>query len=165
MESRVKMEHWIRTILLLSIVIMGGFIIYAIIANLSKPYVDFGILNEDGEMGNYPTNVTVNEPISLMYFVDNQNPAIENFSVQTYLANYTTSTVTFAQGVQGGTALGTYNFTVNNGENYTSVPLTYTISSPGMNYRICFELWVLNQTTWNYLENSVQFIWINCTTS
>ncbi|HMF31778.1 MAG TPA: DUF1616 domain-containing protein [Candidatus Lokiarchaeia archaeon] len=164
MESRANIENWLRTILIISILVVTGFIVYVTIFNQNKPYINFGLLNQGGQMGNYPNQVEVGQEFSLGYFVDNHNPNIQDFSVRTYLANYTTSTVTFENGVEGGQLLNVYNLTINNGENYTSNPMQFALNSTGLNFRICFELWVYNQTVWNYLENSVQYIWLNCTT-
>lgn len=120
-------------------------------------------MNQDAVLGNYPSQVTVGQEFQLRYYVDNEYPDFQNFSVRTYLANFTTSNVTFAGGVEGGQLLQVYNFTLPYGENCTSPPLSFAINNTGTNFRICFELWILNQTNWNYLQNSVQYIWLNCT--
>ncbi len=162
MESRIKLEKLVKVILLCSIAVVAGFIIYQIIFNHPPPYINFGMLNESGEYGNYPNNVSVGEEIHLRYYIGNNHPGITEFSVRTFLAN-TTSTVSFTKGVDNATFIQAYNLTVNYNASYISDPLIFTINNLGNYYRICFELWVLNETRWNYLEYSVQYIWVNCT--
>ncbi len=163
MESRVNLEKLVKVILLSSIAIVTGFILYQVLFTKSPAYINFGMLNENGQYGNYPNNVSIHEEFKLRYYIGNYNPEIKEFSVRTYLANYSISTVTFAHGVENGNLLGVYYHTLNFNATYTSDPLTFAINETGDYYRICFELWVLNNTVWNYMESSVQYIWINCT--
>ncbi len=162
MESRVTLEKFVKVILLCSIAIVAGFILFQVISNKPPPYINFGILNENGQYGNYPNNVSQGENFYLRYHIGNYNPEITEFSIRTYRAN-SSSTVSFAHGVENATLLNVYNRTLDYNANYTSDNVTFTINEVGDNYRICFELWVLNNTRWNYMEFSVQYIWINCT--
>ncbi len=163
MESRVNIEKLVKVILLSSIAIVTGFILYQVLFVKSPAYINFGMLNEGGQYGNYPNNVSQGEEFRLKYYIGNYNPEITNFSVRTYLANDSVSTVTFAGGVENGNLLGVYNHTLNFNATYTSDPLTFAINQTGDYYRICFELWVLNCTRWQYVEFSVKYIWVNCT--
>ncbi len=163
MEDRVNLEKLVKVILLASIAIVTGFILYQVFFTKSSAYINFGMLNENGQYGNYPNNVSVGEEFHLCYYIGNYNPEITKFSVRTYLANYSVSSVTFAEGVENGNLLGVYNHTLNLNETYTSNLLTFAINQTDNYYRICFELWVLNNTRWNYMAFSVQYIWINCT--
>jgi len=162
METPVTLERYVKVILLCSITIIGGFVLYQVLTNRPPPSINFAILNENQQLGNYPNNVSVNEKIYLRYYIRNNHPSISKFSVRTYLAN-TYSTVSFTRGVDNATQLEFYNNTINFNENFTSNPIPFTIDKEGISYRICFELWVLNETRWNYLEYSVQYLWINCT--
>ncbi len=162
MESRMKLEKVVKIILLTSIAITAGFIVYQLIFNRPSPYINFGILNEDGQYGAYPYNVTEGEVFRLRYNIGNYYPDISEFSVRTYRAN-SSSTVSLARGVDNATFLGAYNHTVAYNATFTSDPMQFNITQAGNDYRICFELWVLNNTRWNYLKFSVQWIWINCT--
>ncbi len=161
MESRVNLEKLVKVILLSSIAIVTGFILYQVLFTKSPGYINFGMLNENGQYGNYPYNVNQGENFYLRYFIGDYNPDITEFSVRTYRAN-SSSTVTFAHGVDNATLLGVYNHTLNFNATYTSDPLPFNVTEVGNTSRICFELWVLNNTRWHYMEFSVQYIWVNC---
>ncbi|OLS12981.1 MAG: hypothetical protein RBG13Loki_3416 [Promethearchaeota archaeon CR_4] len=164
MASSITLEKFVKVILLCAIAIVGGFVIYQIITNRPPAYISFNLLNEDGQLSNYPNNVTVGGNLSLRYYIGNNDRSISNFSVRVYLVN-ATNNVSSTQGVYNATLLNFYNHTIPFNGTYTSEKQNFTINEEGFNFRLCFELWVLNETRWHYLEYSVRYIWFNSTDS
>ena len=75
MSEKLKMnnkyfEKLLKICLIFGILVISGFIIYVILTP-EPGYVTFGILNENQEAGEYPTEASVNETISFYLTVEN----------------------------------------------------------------------------------------------
>ena len=147
-------------------VILGLTVIIALVATVpyflprstSEPFSELGILGPNMQLGDYPTQTVAGQAVNLYVYVGNQMGQPMYYTVMVKLGNNNTATdpspITPTQ--QFASVLpnnGTWTF-----------PVNATLTQPGLNQRIIFELWTYNQTI-----NQVQFsetwgqVWLNVT--
>ena len=138
MKSSLKeLDLILKISLIIGIIIVGGFIIY--FAFKPEPgFVTFGILNENQEAENYPTEASVNETISFYITVDNYLEKVFNFNVK--IKKGDNNTVLSSSG-SNGTLEFTINSSLNHKEKWMSNKLNISFSQIGANQIIIAELW------------------------
>ncbi|MFX0028640.1 MAG: DUF1616 domain-containing protein [Candidatus Hermodarchaeota archaeon] len=127
----------LKICLIIGIIIISGFIIYFVL----KPepgFVTFGILNENQEAENYPTQASVNETISFYMTVDNYLDKVFNFNIKIKKGDNTT--VLSSTG-SNGTLQYMINSSINHKEKWVSNKLNISFSQVGANQIIIAELW------------------------
>ncbi|MFX1428037.1 MAG: DUF1616 domain-containing protein [Promethearchaeota archaeon] len=127
----------LKICLIIGIIIISGFIIYFVL----KPepgFVTFGILNENQEAENYPTQASVNETISFYMTVDNYLDKVFNFNIKIKKGDNTT--VLSSTG-SNGTLQYMINSSINHKEKWVSNKLNISFSQIGANQIIIAELW------------------------
>jgi uncharacterized membrane protein len=108
------------------------------------------LLNEAMQIGPYPTNVTVNTNITLNIEVSNFMGVVQYFYVRMKLADETTMTT--ASTPSSAPVLQQFERLVANGGTWR-FPVTINMTTPGINYRLTFELW-------RYDPNLDEIVWI-----
>jgi uncharacterized membrane protein len=146
-----KYTQTILTIIMFGIVLASGTLLISV---WLLPPTEFtpsiALLNESMQAGPYPTNVTVNTNITLNIEVSNYMGVVQYFYVRMKLADETTmataTTPSTAPTIQQFERLvangGTWRF-----------PVTLNMTTPGINYRLTFELW-------HYDPSTDEIIWI-----
>lgn len=134
-----QFENLLKICLIMGIIIISGFIIYY--AFTPEPgYVTFGILNEDQEAEDYPTEAVVNESIHFYLTVENYLNKDFTFRIKIKKGDIFTvfNTVT---GTNGTLDFIIGNFSLKNNEKWISEKLNVSFSEVGANQIIFTELW------------------------
>lgn len=136
-SSKKQFDTILKICLMIGIIIVSGFIIY----HAFKPepgFVTFGILNENQEAENYPTQASINESIYFYLTVDNHLDGIFSFNIKIKKGN--TTTVLSSAG-SNGTLEYILNGSLKHKEKWMSNRLNVSFSQTGVNQIIITELW------------------------
>lgn len=149
-SSTKQFETLLKICLIIGIVIISGFIFYYILTP-EPGFITYGILNENQEAGNYPTNVTVNNPIFFYITVDNHLDRDFSFQIQIKKGDETTSkNPTYGSDGILNYTLG--NFTLEDKQSWVSEQLNVSFSEVGDNQFIITELWEIKNTEIEYYD-------------
>ena len=141
----------ILTIIMFGVVLATGtLLISAWLLPPPQHTPSIGLLNESMQLGPYPTNVTVNTNVTLNIEVSNFMGVVQYFYVRMKLANETTMAT--ATNPSSAPVLLQYERLVPNGGTWR-FPVTLNMTTPGINYRLTFELW-------RYDPTSDEIVWI-----
>lgn len=136
-SSKKEFDTLLKICLITGIIIISGFIIYQ--AFKPEPgYVVFGILNENQEAENYPTEASINDSISFYLTVENYLDKIFTFDIK--IKKGDNNTVLSSIG-SNGTLQFTINDSLNHKEKWISPKLNISFSQIGVNQIIITELW------------------------
>jgi len=146
-----KYTQTILTIIMFSIVLATGTLLVSVwLLPPVEQTPSIALLNESMQAGPYPTNVTANTNVTLNIEVSNFMGVVQYFYVRMKLANETTMTT--ATNPSSAPILQQFERLVSNGGTWR-FPVTLNMTTPGINYRLTFELW-------RYDPNSDEIIWI-----
>ena len=138
-RSNKQFEILLKICLIIGIIVVSGFILFY--ALTPEPgYITLGILNEDQEAENYPTEATINESISFYVTVGNHMNRDLSFQVQVKRGNKDTQ-MTPNVPTNGSLDFIVGNFTLSNGGDWISEKLNISFSQIGNNQIIITELW------------------------
>ena len=159
--SKINLDTLVKIVLILSILIVS----IGIISFLNRPeeeYAIFIVLNDDKQMGNYPTNASAQENVSLHTYVENHYSDETDFMVKVYKGNNQT-TITSENGTRNAEWLRNISVSpLGENENWTSQVINVSFGEVGTNQTIVFELWKKNEDgQWNYVPNQVLFVRID----
>lgn len=136
-SSLKEFDTLLKICLIIGIIVISGFIIY----HALKPepgFVTFGLLNENQEAENYPTEASINESISFYLTVDNYLE--RDFAFNVKIKKGDNNTVMSSIGSNG-----TFEFLINGSlkhkEKWMSSKLNISFSQIGANQIIIAELW------------------------
>jgi len=131
----------LRFVLVFAIIVVSGFIIYYLL-NPEPGHATFGILNENQESRNYPTEATINQEIEFYITVENHFPDEFDFLVKILKGDDDTSlSSTGSSGAIEYKTIGTIS--LKSEEEWISEKQSVSFSEPG-NRIIIVELWKLN---------------------
>lgn len=146
-----KYTQTLLTILMFGIVLASGTLLISVWLLPPAEYTpSIALLNESMQSGPYPTNVTTNTNITLNIEVSNYMGVVQYFYVRMKLADETTMTT--ATTPSTAPTLQQFESLVANGGTWR-FPVTINMTTPGINYRLTFELW-------HYDPNTNEIIWI-----
>ena len=152
--SNKHFEKLLKICLIIGILVVSGFIIYFILTP-EPGYLRFGILNENQEAQDYPTEATVNETISFYLTVDNFLNRDFKFRIKIKKGN--NNTIRSPSVPSNGTLdfiIG--NFTLNHNDNWISEKLNVSFSEVGVDQIIIAELWQIV----NEIEAYNNILWL-----
>ncbi|MFX1303020.1 MAG: DUF1616 domain-containing protein [Promethearchaeota archaeon] len=152
--SNKNFETLLKICLVIGIIIVSGFIIYYILTP-EPGYVNFGILNENQEAGNYPTEASVNETI--FFYVTVENYLDRDFTFQIQIKKGNNNTILSPSIPSNGTLdfiIG--NITLNNNVDWISQKLNVSFSEVGQNQIIITEFWQIK----NEVEEFYETLWM-----
>ena len=155
-DTNISNKHFeilLKVCLVIGIIIISGFIIYYIFTP-EPGYVTFGILNENREAENYPTEVSVNETISFYLTVGNYLDREFNFRFKILKGN--NDTVMSSSGSNGSPYLTLGNFTLEHNNETTFGDYNISFSEIGVNQIVIAELWQIK----NEVEEFYNIIWL-----
>ena len=139
--SNKHFDKLVKICLIIGILIVSGFIIYYLLTP-EPGYITFGILNENKEAENYPTEASINETISFYLTVENHLDRDLNFGFKIKKGNNVT--ISSSSGSNGTLYLTLGNFTLNPNESHIYGKYDISFSETGENQIIIAELWTIN---------------------
>jgi uncharacterized membrane protein len=142
-DSKISEKHFekiVKISLIIGIIIVSGFIIYYLLTP-EPGYITFGILNDNQEAENYPTEAPINETISFYLKVENHLDKDLNFGFKIKKGN--NDTIMSSSGSNGTLYLTLGNFTLNPNEGQIYGEYNITFSEAGENKIIIAELWTI----------------------
>jgi uncharacterized membrane protein len=123
-----------------------------------EQFSELGILGPNMKLGDYPSQIVASETVHLYTYVGNQMGTPMYYTVMIKLGNNDT-TVNPAP----ITPIQQFSQVISNNQTWT-FPVDITLTKPGVNQRIIFELWIYNQTiNQNQYHDRWGQIWLNVT--
>jgi uncharacterized membrane protein len=124
----------------------------------SEEFSELGILGPNMKLGDYPSQIVASETVNLFVYVGNQMGKPMLYTVMIKLGNNDT-----AINPANVTSIQQYQQVLPSNQTWT-FPVSITLTQPGVNQRLIFELWVYNETTSQnqYHERRGQ-VWLNVT--
>ncbi len=156
-DTNISNKHFeilLKVCLVIGIIIISGFIIYYIFTP-EPGYVTFGILNENREAEDYPTEVPVNETISFYLTVGNYLDREFNFRFKIKKGNNDT-VMSSVMGSDGSLYLTLGNFTLEHNNETIFGDYNISFSEIGVNQIVIAELWQIK----NEVEEFYNIIWL-----
>lgn len=152
-QSRKQFDSLLKICLIIGVIVVSGFIIYSVFSP-EPGYITFGILNENQEAENYPTEASINESISFYLTVENNLAKEFSFSVKIKKGN--SNTILSSMGSNG-----TLEYMINDTLNYSNIwvsnKLNVSFSQLGANQIIIAELWQIGN---NEIEKFYDILWL-----
>lgn len=152
-QSRKQFDSLLKICLIIGVIVVSGFIIYAVFSP-EPGYITFGILNENQEAENYPTEASRNESISFYLTVENNLAKEFSFSVKIKKGN--SNTILSSMGSNG-----TLEYMINDTLNYSNIwvsnKLNVSFSQLGANQIIIAELWQIGNSE---IEKFYDILWL-----
>ena len=138
-NSYKEFDKILKILLIIGIVIVSGFIIYAVLT--PKPgYWYLGILNSDKKAENYPTNAAVDENITFYISVGNYLNRDFSFHLEILKGNNDTVLGPFPS-INATTFVNSSTITLQHREVWISSAFNVSFSQAGTNQTIIAELW------------------------
>ncbi len=157
------LDEEVQAVILAIVVVAAVFAIsqYLAAGRVVEPFSELGLLGPNKKIGDYPKEVLVNESINLYLYIGNHEGRSIYYIIYGKLGNK--STFINETVPADAPTIARYEVLLPNDYNET-IPVNITVPSPGTNYRLIFEMWVLNETTMTpqYHGRWVQ-LWINVT--
>jgi uncharacterized membrane protein len=156
-----KKNHFdflLKILLIIGIVIVSGFIIYYLITP-EPGWINYGILNENQEAGNYKTEATINETITFYLSVENHLSYDFSFNFKIKKGDNYTS---LSSSGSNGTLYLTYgNFTLNPNETIIYGEYNISFADVGENHIIIAELWSISNEIEEFFD--MMYLRVNIT--
>jgi len=113
----------------------------------SQPFSELGVLGPNQTIGGYPTSVAAGSPFLLYGYIGDHQGASTFYQLLVKAGNQSTqvSNSTFAQ----APVIFTYSRVLESNQSIT-FPMNLTVSSPGTDVRLIFELWSYNVANSSY---------------
>ncbi len=143
--SNKHFQKIVTACLLIGIITVFGFVIYYIMTP-EEGFVIFGILNENQEAENYPTNATIGENVS--FFINVENHMKRDFSFFIKILKGDNTTVLNESGGNGEENKTLGPFSLHDGQSWMSDKLNISFWDTEHNRKIIiFELWEGQEAT------------------
>lgn len=141
-KSYQEFNKILTILLIIGIIIISGFIIYAILTP-EPGYITYGLLNSDKKAENYPTNATVGENVT--FYVSVGNYLNRDFSFRIEILKGDNETVLKPTGSVNATSyLNSSIILLPHGNSWISGAFNVSFSQPGYNQTIIAEIWETN---------------------
>ena len=113
-----------------------------------EPFSELGVLGPNQTIGNYPSNITVGQNITLYGYIGNHQGGVWYYDLRVKLGNSTT--VVNETVWVDAPSVADFRSVLRDGENFT-FPLTLNFSQPANGTKIIFELWEFDAHTASFL--------------
>jgi uncharacterized membrane protein len=134
-----KHAQTILTLLMFGVVLATGSLLVSVWLFRPQEFTPvIAVLNEAGQAGPYPTNVTRYTNITVNVDVYNYMGVVQYFYVRTKLATATTMATTSSP--SSAPLLIQHERILSHGDRWL-FPVTLNMTSTGLNFRLTFELW------------------------
>jgi uncharacterized membrane protein len=156
------MDDEIKIVSIGLIVVMMGIAVYPVLSahRVVEPFSELGILGPNGKLGDYPSEVSVGEPVNLYLYVGNQEGLAQYYRVDVKIGDR-------EQNVSDVVALeapvvASYSLALPSGAN-TTMPIAVRLSEPGVNRRLVFELHRFDVEVGEFKYQLWAQLWLNVT--
>lgn len=123
-----------------------------------EQFSELGVLGPNMKLGDYPSQLVASETANLYVYVGNQMGKPMFYTVMIKLGNNNTQT-----NPANATVIQQYQQIVGSNQTWT-FPVSITLTQPGLNQRLIFELWTYNETTnHNQYHQRWGQVWLNVT--
>lgn len=143
-------KHYLAVLILSAFIVTGALFATHFATTSSQRYTTFGLLNADGEIGNFPQNVTHGEELNLILTISNNEGRFMAYKIFGYIGDAGT-VVEQGEPVTGLALVYNASKVVQHGGtcslDVTVVPDAIHV---GSNRRVIFDLWALDTTTGNF---------------
>lgn len=154
MKKITKLKNWLSSssnnkifgsaltlCLIIGIATVFGFTLYYL-NTPEEGFLTFAVLNEEQELGNYPTNATQGDNITFYLFVDNNLNYNLKFRIKYGPCSNTTWIDPSPSGCSNSSlSLVTENITIASGKTWGPTPVNVTFQESGNYQMVIFELW------------------------
>ncbi|MHA2037407.1 MAG: DUF1616 domain-containing protein [Promethearchaeota archaeon] len=152
-QSKKQFDILLKVCLIIGIFVVSGFIIFYTLTP-EPGYITLGILNENQEAENYPTEVTANE--SIFFYLTVENRLTKEFAFSAKIKKGNNMTLLSSAG-SNGTLQFMINDTLEYSNTWISNKLNVSFSLLGENQIIIAELWQIDN---NDLETFFDILWL-----
>jgi uncharacterized membrane protein len=122
-------------------------------------YSELGLLGPDGTVANFPTSLVAGHNVTLYGYVGNHEGSSEYYTLVVKLGNETTLVSNSSSAV--APMIANYSQIIGNNASYT-FPMNLTISQPGQDQRLIFELWMYNVSQQQFAYSGLwNQLWLN----
>ncbi len=157
-------EHFVLTLAIAGVIIISSMIVVFLVTSKPERYTQIGLLNESGEIGPFPANVTYNGTLNVMFTVSNHEGTVEWYKVKVFLGDQA-STINPKNGTTGGLLMGSYERVVgiegDEGGWMQDVAITFNETLVGLK-KVIFELWQYDaELSTFFFTNQTVHVWID----
>ena len=161
--GKAVIDDEVKAVVIVILIASAAVSVYPILeeGRVVEPFSELGVLGPNGKLGDYPRNLVVGQEFNLFLYVGNHEGVSEYYQVQVKLGDS-------AHNVSDTTPLDApiatmYETVLGDGSN-TTIPVKMSISQPGTNVRLVFELWRydVNVHRFVYHQRWTQ-LWLNVT--
>ncbi len=133
-----EFENILKILLIIGIIIISGFIIYALLTP-EPGYITFGVLNSEKKAENYPTNATIG--VNVTFYVTVGNYLNRDFSFRIEILKGNNETILRPTGSLNATSyINSSTIDLQHGENWMNA-FNVSFWQLGYNQIIIAELW------------------------
>jgi len=134
-----EFENILKILLIIGIIIISGFIIYALLTP-EPGYITFGVLNSEKKAENYPTNATTGANVT--FYVSVGNYLNRDFSFRIEILKGNNETILRPTGSLNATSyINSSTIDLPHGDVWISSAYNVSFLQPGYNQIIIAELW------------------------
>ena len=150
----------IKIISIALIFAMGVITVYPILSTMviMEPHSEIGVLGPNGKIGDYPENIKVGDLVNLYIFIGNNEGRTQYYRVIFQLVP--DNPVSNNTGITNVQTIDTFDLFLMSGKNST-IPISFSISEPGDNLRLRFELYTFNTEAQDLVYKNKAQLWIN----
>ncbi len=149
-------------IFIFAIVLVAIWTGYLVGTRKPSRYLEFGILNAEGTAGPFPTQVSPGQQFNTSFELTNFLGEEATFEVRVSLASMY-SEINFTTGADNVTLLEARKKTLAQGETWRSQPVILSLSSPGVNLSITYEVFRIIEQEFIFVPDNILYFRLNCT--
>jgi uncharacterized membrane protein len=139
-NPKLILDKKISVAIIISLLIYGVLSIFPVLygEQVIRPFSELGILSQNEEMGDYPTELSVDQKMELFLYLSNYEGIITYYRVLTKLGDSSLNVSDIMP--YTGSVISYYDHVLLDKTNIT-IPIALNITKPGLNQRLVFELY------------------------
>jgi uncharacterized membrane protein len=155
----------LKAIVLIILVASAAISIYPILeeGRIVEPFSELGVLGPNNKLGDYPREIEVGQIFNLFLYVGNHEGTSQYYQVRAKIGDQTQN-ISDTSPLEAA-AVATWETILEN-ESNTTIPIEISISQPGQNRRLVFELWKYDTGAHEFVYHQRWTqLWLNVTTT
>ncbi|GAB4315324.1 MAG: hypothetical protein Kow0069_17130 [Promethearchaeota archaeon] len=161
-NSTRKLRDLTSLALVVSTVLVVSWTAVMVASRTPERHVNFGILNENGEAGPFPSQVSPGETITTYFEVVNHLGRNATIQVRVSLGT-SNSRLNLTTGASEVTGLANFTKTLRDGETWTSDPVNISVATPRDGLLAVYEAYEQTPDGYEFIPNKLLFFRFNCT--